>query len=311
MASNMERLGIRQTRRAAVFYNQFRCKEQDERRRKLYRENFDELIAENGAPVGQPNVMKNGWALDTSRTLPGIDELIAESEQIIAERGLKATKRPDTYRAFFQNIAKPADTEKYPSILNFALSSSALTTVCKYMQSIPVLSGTLPPGIRLAESSASFDAKPAPYRDSQLFHLDYYSDPMVYIIVLLRDVTAKSGPFRWVPAAESQAAVSKLKYWEKGTPYRLQDDTVYSVVDPKSVHELAYPKGTVLFIDPSRCFHYGSRDAVIPRYQMMYGFSPVCRTDLSELMMKPLCYHVRAQDSRLRKLVLRSDYAVN
>lgn len=311
MASNMQRLGIRRTRRAAAFYNRFRCKEQAERRRQLYRENFDELIAENGAPVGQPNVMKNGWALDTSRTLPGINELIAESEQIIAERGLKATKRPDTYRAFFQNIAKPEDTKKYPSILNFALSSSALTTVCRYMESIPILSGTLPPGIRLAESSASFDAKPAPFRDSQLFHLDYYSDPMVYIIVLLRDVTAKSGPFRWVPAAESQAAVAKLKYWEKGTPYRLEDDAVFSAVDPKSVHELAYPKGTVLFIDPSRCFHYGSRDAVVPRYQMMYGFSPACRTDLSELMMKPLRYHVGAQDSRLRQLVLRRNYAPN
>lgn len=311
MASNMQRLGIRQTRRAATFYNHFRCKEKEERRRKLYRENFDELIAENGGSIGRPNMMKDGWALDTSRTLPGINELIAESEEIIAERGLKATKRPDTYRAFFQNIAKPDDTKKCPSILNFALSSSALTTVCRYIESIPVLSGTLPPGIRLAESSASFDAKPAPFRDSQLFHLDYYSDPMVYIIVLLRDVTAKSGPFRWVAAAESQGAVSKLKYWEKGTPYRLQDDEFYSVVDPKNVHELAYPKGTVLFIDPSRCFHYGSRDAVIPRYQMMYGFSPVCRSDFSELTMKPLRYHVRAQDSRLRQLVLRSDYGAN
>src|SRR5207244_13183105 len=86
MASNMQRLGIRQTRGAAAFYNQFRCKEQDERRRKLHRGNFDELIAENGAPVGQPNVMKNGWALDTSPTLPATDELTAESEQIVTDR---------------------------------------------------------------------------------------------------------------------------------------------------------------------------------------------------------------------------------
>src|SRR5438309_6789786 len=141
MASNMQRLGIRRTRRAAAFYNQFRCKEQDERRRKLYRKNLDELIAENGAPVGEPNVMKNGWALDTSRTLPGIDELIAEAEEIIAERGLKATKKPDTYRAFFQNIARLEDGEKYPAILNFVLSSAVLKTVCRYMQTIPVLSG--------------------------------------------------------------------------------------------------------------------------------------------------------------------------
>lgn len=307
MASNMQALGIRRTRNAALFYNRVRCKDREDIRRKLYREHFDELITENGATSGQTSLMKDGWALDTSRTLPGIDELIEESEQIIAERGLKATKKPDSYRAFFQNIARREDSEKYPSILNFVLGSSVLAAVCRYMETIPVLSGTLPPGIRLAESSAGFDSTPAAYRDSQLFHLDYYSAPMVYVIVLLRDVTAKSGPLRWVPVAESQAAVSKLKYWEKGTPYRLQDETFYSVVDPKSVRELAYPKGTVLFIDPSRCFHYGSREAVIPRYQMMYGFSPVCRTDFSELTMEPLRYHVGSGDSHLRKMVLRRD----
>jgi hypothetical protein len=307
MASNMQALGIRRTRNAALAYNGFRNRTRKQCRRDLYREKFDELLAENGPIVGEVNEMKDGWALDTSRSLPGIDELIAESEQIIAERGLKATKRPDTYRAFFQNIAKPEDTEKYPSILNFVLSSSVLATVCQYMETIPVLSGTLPPGIRLAESSAAFDSAPKAYRDSQLFHLDYYSAPMVYVIVLLRDISAKSGPFRWVPISESEAAVSKLKYWEKGTPYRLSDETFYSAVDPKSVRELAYPKGTVLFIDPSRCFHYGSRDAVIPRYQMMYGFSPVCRTDLSELTMEPLRYHLHGKASRLRQMVLRPD----
>ena len=51
----------------------------------------------------------------------------------------------------------------------------------------------------------------------------------------------------------------------------------------------------------------GSRDAVIPRYQMMYGFSPVCRTDFSELTMEPLRYHVGSGDSRLRKLILQGD----
>lgn len=240
--------------------------------------------------------------------LPGIDELIAQAEEIIAERGLKATKRPDTYRAFFQNIATPADSEKYPAILNLVLCSSVLTTVCRYMQTVPVLSGTLPPGIRLAESSSGFDSAPVAYRDSQLFHLDYYSAPMVYVIVLLRDVTNQSGPFCWVSASESDAAAPKLKYWQKGTPYRLEDQQIFSVIDPKSVHELACPKGTMLFIDPSRCFHYGSRDALVPRYQMMYGFSPVYRSDFSELMMPSLRYHTTENDSRLRRMILRPEY---
>src|SRR2546430_10195805 len=149
MASNMKALGIRRTRTVALSYNRFRLREFDQHRQRLYRERFNELLADNGPAIGSDNVMDNGWALDTSRTLPGIDELIAEAEEIIAERGLKATKKPDTYRAFFQNIARPEDGEKYPAILDFALSSAVLKTVCRYMQTIPVLSGTLPPGIRL------------------------------------------------------------------------------------------------------------------------------------------------------------------
>jgi len=304
----MQALGIRRTRSVALRYNRFRQRELDERRQRLYRERFSELLTENGPVVGNENVMEDGWALDISRRLPGIDELIAEAEEIIAERGLKATKKPDTYRAFFQNIARPEDSEKYPAILNFVLSSAVLKTVCHYMRTIPVLSGTLPPGIRLAESSAGFDSKALTYRDSQLFHLDYYSAPMVYVIVLLRDVTEQAGPFCWVPAGGSQAAVPKLKYWEKGTPYRLGDDSFYRAVDRKDVRTLCYPKGTVLFIDPSICFHYGSRDAVVPRYQMMYGFSPVYRSDLSELMMKSLRYFVRPNASQLRRMVLEPEF---
>lgn len=307
-AAHMERLGIRSTRRIANLYNRLRYGRRDRFRRRQFRYHFKTLVAEN-APLHAPAVVINdGWALDTSGKLPWLEELIAESEEIIRERGLVPARKADAYRAFFQNLAVPQDAEKYPSLLNFALSSEVLTTVCQYMGLIPVLSGALPAGVRLAESSASYADRPADYRDSQLFHMDYYSSPTVYVIVLVREVTSESGPFRWVSASESARAARRLRYWSRGRPYRVSDEEFYSVVDPKAVHELCYPKGTVLFMDPSRCFHYGSRNAVRPRYQMMYGFAPVCRCDLSELVITPTRYKVKSGDSRLRKMVLCNDY---
>jgi hypothetical protein len=47
---------------------------------------------------------------------------------------------------------------------------------------------------------------------------------------------------------------------------------------------------------------------VIVLYQMMDGFSPVCRTDVSELMMKPIRYHAQSGASRLRRMVFCKDY---
>lgn len=307
-ASHMERLGIRNTRRIANLYNRLHRGRSDRFRRKQFRDHFEALIAENGALHAPPVVMKDGWALDISGELPWLEELIAESEEIIRERGLVPARKADAYRAFLQNLALPEDAEKYPSLLNFALSSEVLTTICQYMGLIPVLSGTLPIGVRLAESSVSYADRPTDYRDSQLFHMDYYSSPTVYVIVLVREVTSESGPFRWVSASESARAAQRLRYWSRGKPYRLSDEEFYAVVDPKAVHELCYPKGTVLFVDPSRCFHYGSRNAIRPRYQMMYGFAPVCRCDLSELVMTPVRYKVQSGDSRLRKMILRNDY---
>jgi hypothetical protein len=65
-----------------------------------------------------------------------------------------------------------------------------------------------------------------------------------------------------------------------------------------------YPRGTVLFVDTSRCFHYGARDGEVPRFQIMYGLTSVCRADFSETYMPRASYPVRPGDSRLRRLVL-------
>jgi hypothetical protein len=188
--------------------------------------------------------------------------------------------------------------------VDFATSSDILDVVARYLGCVPALSTTLPSGIRVVESNAQFDDHPDAPHDSQLYHIDYYSLPNVYVLVLLRDTEHEHGPWTFIPRSRSMEAKERLNYWAQGRPYRLSDEEIYSVVDPSEVIEFAYPRGTVLFIESSGCFHFGSRNSFKPRFQLMYGYTGACRTDFSEWIMTPKTYPIRRDDSLLRRMVL-------
>jgi hypothetical protein len=303
-ADHMRRFGISNTMRLARTVNRLRFLREDAYRREQYANHFDELLAENGQPRRAVAEIRDGWALDTSQTLPHLDQVLTDSEEIIAERaGVRATPS-GTYRSYFQDVWEVPDADRYPSFLNFVSSSDVLGTICNYMKTIPVLSTTIPEGIRFVESNAAYDDQPDNPHDSQLFHVDYYSLPTVYVLVLLRDTTIEHGPWSFLPASTTKRVAGRLNYWRRGRPYRLSDEEIYSVVDRSELVEFCYPRGTVLFIESSACFHFGSRNSVKPRFQLMCGFSALCRTDFTEFFMKSRGYQPRAGDSRLRKMLL-------
>jgi len=300
---HMSHLGISNTMRLAHTFNRIRFRRQDQWRRALYPASLAALLEENG-PLTRPAVdLKDGYAIDTSMSLPHLDRILEDSEKIIAERS-GARHSDDRYRSYFHNVWKAEDYTNYPAFLDFATSSDVLSAVAHYLKCIPALSTTLPPGIRFVESNAAFDDQPEVAKDSQLYHIDYYSLPNFYVIVLLRDTTSENGPFVFLPRSVSQKTAKELAYWSRRKSYRLSDQEIYSKVDPKDAIEFSYPRGTVLYIESSGCFHYGSRNSVKPRFQLMLGYTGACRTDFSELILPPKVYPIRPTDSRLRKMVL-------
>ncbi len=306
---DMELLGIERTMRLAKKFNRARFGRFQRGRVKSYSNEFNQLLTEhaNGSMTAPFGKMQDGWLLDTSHSLPHLDQLIADAEIVIAERG----GRPPTPtgKPFIIDIARHKDLDRFPPFLNFALSAPVLKIVADYLGFVPMLSTTMPPGLRLTESSDKYDAGAGgPYRASQLYHLDHHDSPLVYIIVLLRDVTMQSGPFTFLPLSASDRATKALKYRAPKAPYRITDEQMYSVVDKTEAIPFTGAKGSVLFLDSSRCFHYGSRDCAIPRYQMMYAYVSPCRTDFSDLLMKPRVYTRRPTDSRLRQMVLAKTY---
>lgn len=303
----MSRLGIANTMRLAYSYNRLKFHRQDRWRRTLYQTQLRTLLKENGGLSRPPIEMKDGWAIDTSMSLPHLDRVLDDSEKIIAERCGQRTSSTGAYRSYFQNLGTPEDLKRYPAFLDFATSSDVLSVVSHYLQCIPALSTTLPSGIRLVESNAAFDDQPDNPRDSQLYHMDYYSLPLVYILVLLRDTTPEHGPWTFLPRGVSQKTRRALNYWSRQRAYRVSDEDIYSVVDRKEAIEFCYPRGTVLFIESSGCFHYGSRNSIKPRFILMIGYTGACRTDFSEAILPHEVYPIRDTDSRLRKIVLNKN----
>jgi len=307
---DMELLGIDRTMRLAKKINRARYGRYQQRRVQYYRDEFDQLLSEhaNGSTPKLAGAMEDGWLLDTSHSLPHLNELIREAEVVIGERGGRPPS--PTGKPFIVDIAKPADLDRFPSFLNFALSAPLLKIVSEYLGFVPMLSISMPPGLRLTESSSKvYPGAGGPYRESQLYHLDHHDSPLVYVIVLLRDVTMQSGPFTFLPASVSERAAKTLNYRARNAPYRITDEQMYSVVDEKEAIPFQGPKGSVLFLDSSRCFHYGSRDCTIPRYQAMYAFVSPCRTDFSDMLVKPRVYTRQPTDSRLRRMVLTKTFS--
>jgi hypothetical protein len=305
-ANHMSRLGLANTMRLARVYNHIKFSRHDHWRRSMYVQHMDSLLQENGGLTRPPIEMKDGWAIDTSFSLPHLDRVLADSEKIIAERsGVLRSDNP--YRSYFQDVWSPEDCEKYPSFLDFVTSSDVLAVVAHYLKCVPALSTTLPPGIRFVESNAAFDREPGRPKDSQLYHVDYHSVPNIYVIVLLRDTTPEHGPFTFLPRSVSQKAMKALAYRSRSTSYRISDQELYALVDRKEAIEFCYPRGTVLFIHSSGCFHYGSRNAIKPRFQLMVAYTGVCRTDFAEALMAHQVYPIHPSDSRLRRMVLEKN----
>lgn len=306
-ADKMSLLGIRNTMRVARGYNTLRRGARQRRREAIWRESFADLAAEAGGSAVPRIRMEDGWALDESGSLPHLEEMLRQADEVIEERG-GVSDVDDRYRAFFRNLISVEDHERWPGFLEFGTSPEFLAIVSDYLGFLPALSNTLPIGVRMVESGKHLDAlSHLEPRDSQVFHIDPYDHPMVYAIVLVRDCTEEMGPFTFLPASVSQRAAKELDYWSRGRPYRLSDDEIYSVVDRSETRRLTYPRGTVLFIDTSRCFHYGARDGEVPRFQAMYGYTSVCRSDFSESYMPAPRFPVGPGASRLKRLALERE----
>lgn len=299
----MKLVGIERLRRFAKGYNRWRYAERVRVHRDAYQNGFEQLLRENGPLHAWPPriEIKDGWARDDSHSLPHLDRMLEQAGEIIRERGGK--KHSSAQQPFLRGLLFPGDLATYPAILDFILSSEILAVAARHLGTVPVLSKTMPPGVRFMESNAALDPDSAgPFRESQLYHLDIHDTPLVYVLVLAEDVTEECGPWTFLPASVSVRAKAAMSYQQPGVEYRVPDEVMYEFVDPAEAITFTGRKGDVLFIDSSACFHYGSRRSVRPRFQLMCALTTPCRCDIFQTEWENK-YPLPTEASKLRQMV--------
>ena len=278
---HMYRLGIANTMALAHAYNKLRFGRQDKRRRYLYRHSFlhywKKMVLSSGA-----NRDARRWAIDRSRSLPHLDRILADADEIIAELAGVRQSVEGTYRSYFQDMWTPADAERYPSFLDFATSTDVLRAVSHYLQCIPTLSTTLPSGVRFVESTRHLMTFPTPLTTASFFTSITTHFPMSIYCPL--QITFEHGPWTFLPRTVAKCP-GKTGVLVAGKPYRFTDAEIYSVVDRNEVIEFAYRADCSL--SNRRVASISAAYLEKPRFQLMYAYTGVCRTDLSELIMKP------------------------
>jgi hypothetical protein len=300
-----DRLGIARSMRLAKRYNGIRYRSLQRRAIDAYRNRLNELLFSNDPDFsGKPrNILKDGWTIDRSGDFPYIEETLAEADRLIEDRGgVDRRGTPLAQTDYLFHLNDVPDLFQYPDLLKFPTSSEVLATVSEYMKMIPVFSQTRPKGVRVFESTDRFNVE-TEFSASQLYHLDLHDSPLVYAILLVHDIAEENGPWNFLPASVSARAVQALSYQAKGEPYRVTDQRMYEVVDPAERIAFTGKRGDVLFLDSSRCFHYGSRNATFPGYRVMYAFTSHCRGDFTRMLYR-LNYPIEPEDSELRKMVL-------
>ena len=301
---DMRLLGIERTSRLGRAYNRRRGRESLRRREEALEGHLAML---DGHRDGGRE-LEDGYAVDRSRSLPHLDRLLEEMELVISERG--GRRLEDYGKPFLQNILPEHAEESYPSILDFITSPEVLAPVARHTGFVPCLSGALPRGVRLMESSTKFDPQPdGPWRSSQLWHIDYHSTPTIYVIVALREIAPGDGPLHFLGESASRRAAEALRYGARGEPYRVTDDRIDPLIDADEVKRFTGPAGSVLVIDSSRCFHFGSRRPANARYHMQYAYISPVRNDFTRLLRAERRHPTSADDPTARRLALERDFA--
>jgi hypothetical protein len=303
---HMALLGVERTARLGRSLSSRRFRASLEGRRRNLDRHLGELRGEREATGrgDSPTLeMRDGWARDDPCSLPHLEAVIEEMNSVIEERG--GRRWPFHGKPFLFDILPDRAWERYGSILDFATTPEALEPVARHCGFVPCLSGDTPPGVRLMESTTRFDPQAAgPWRSSQLWHTDYHSFPTVYLIVAIREIGPEDGALHFVGEATSRRVAAELGYSRRGSSHRVSDEEFASHVDPSEWLTFTGKPGSVLFIDSSSCFHFGSRNPRNPRYQLQYAYISPVRNDFGDLVRPQATYPLQEHDPLSRRLAL-------
>jgi len=159
------------------------------------------------------------------------------------------------------------DREAAVALFRPFLAPEMYLTAARHLGVLPVLAS-----VRIAWSP---NREADGVRSSQMIHLDPEGARQVKVFIAVREVGPENSPLTFVPEHHS------LRLIESGHPAflgrRVKDRKLENRVPRSEWISHQGPPGSAVFIDTSRCFHYGSRPAPQPRLLLYAQYlDPFC-----------------------------------
>ncbi len=155
--------------------------------------------------------------------------------------------------------------KKFLPIKSFLMSPSFLAPISEYLGSFPVL----------WTSSIWFSPNTEfTFGRSQNYHMDNEDFKQIKCFIPLEDINIENGPLTVINAKQTKQLFEKLRK-KKIIKYRhtkITDEVIYSFQNKKDEVKLTAKTGEVLFLDTSRCYHYGSRPSPKSRRLLFIQF---------------------------------------
>ncbi len=183
-------------------------------------------------------------------------ETLAQMQAIYRPRMADVT--PTTNGHPFTNLVRPEEdfTPENP-VFRHALSPQVLDVAHDYFNGRFVLDS-----IQVLYSWPTRSLS-----ESQMWHKDYGDSRTLHCMTYLNDVTApEDGPFVYIDKADTRRI--------RRAPFirRIDDTTFRTELGSGQVRQFVGPAGESVFVDPSTCYHYGSR-CVNPRLAIFVTFN--------------------------------------
>lgn len=195
-------------------------------------------------------------------------EIVRDAREQLARFNAAAPPEGKNRKRFLQNVLDASTLTLDSAALRFALRENVLAAVVRYLRIVPFLTS-----IQVFHSD-TIEGLPT---SSQLYHCDGDDVTQVKVFVYCSDVDAASGPLTMLDARTSRDVQRRTGYWYR---HRLTDDDVQRLIGRGHEHPILGAAGTTVFVDTSRCFHFGSRVApdaparlvTMIQYQTPYSF---------------------------------------
>ncbi len=187
-----------------------------------------------------------GFALFPPGTFPEAEGVVARAQDAFAAFDKQAVTDPN--KDFFSPIVDVSTFTRDHPLVRLALNPDILDSVTHYLRCVPLIQDIM---VRWSPAVAR-----EAFRSSQLFHLDGEDTRQIKIFVLCSEVGPENGPLQLMDAVTSARVRDALGYQYRS---RVTDEQVREILGEAKLTPVVGAPGTVGLVDPSRCFHFGSR----------------------------------------------------